>query len=660
MNQTAQGLAALGRGPDTMLVHMAPQEVAGLQALAMKHGGSLTINPETGLPEAGFLSSILPMVAGFALGPAGFALMSAPMAGLAVGGISALTSGSLSKGLMAGLGAYGGAGLGESLMGAGAGAAGTAGTAAAASELAGTQAALQQNALTNLGIPSSAAAGTGAMSFAPSATTNILGNAANVAGPMSVPVTTSQLIGGIPQVATATAMPVPAMAPTFSEGLSQMGSGLKDVFSSGDKALAFAKENAYPLGAVGLSALAGMQPKALKASPQDQGMIRPYTYARTKNKAAFEEVEGEPLSSKERQYFNDQYTALAPYKAPGPEYMAAGGPVEAMSNANAIGMNTGYPQSDIRTGAYATPYQQPISRNVVSGAQDAAVNPYTGQAQFAEGGSIGGYTYDPVTQTYTKKAGEGATTVSPTGGISKASGFSGSSDGSGGPPSGPIAPTTPEEFAEQSARNQKFNDFATAVSKMGIGSMLMGALDSVLGGINEARGQAAVGSYGGGSFAEQDALNAAMSSPSTGVGNPAESGGGSNQESTGFTSGADASGYGGGDLGSFLAGGGLTALAQGGMSNLGGYSDGGQLLRGPGDGVSDNIPAMIGQKQQARLADGEFVVPARIVSELGNGSTEAGARQLYAMMDRVQKARRKTVGKDKVATNSRAAKLLPA
>ena len=101
-------------------------------------------------------------------------------------------------------------------------------------------------------------------------------------------------------------------------------------------------------------------------------------------------------------------------------------------------------------------------------------------------------------------------------------------------------------------------------------------------------------------------------------------------------------------------------FAGGGISNLGDYSDGGRLLRGPGDGISDSIPATIGQKQQARLADGEFVVPARIVSELGNGSTEAGARQLYAMMDRVQKARKKTVGKDKVATNSRAAKLLPA
>jgi hypothetical protein len=109
-----------------------------------------------------------------------------------------------------------------------------------------------------------------------------------------------------------------------------------------------------------------------------------------------------------------------------------------------------------------------------------------------------------------------------------------------------------------------------------------------------------------------------------------------------------------------MAYGGLAALAQGGMSNLGGYSDGGRLLRGPGDGVSDSIPAVIGKKQPARLADGEFVVPARIVSELGNGSTEAGARKLYAMMERVQRARGKTTGKNKVAANSRSDKYLPA
>jgi hypothetical protein len=101
--------------------------------------------------------------------------------------------------------------------------------------------------------------------------------------------------------------------------------------------------------------------------------------------------------------------------------------------------------------------------------------------------------------------------------------------------------------------------------------------------------------------------------------------------------------------------------AMGGLGSLGGYSDGGRLLKGPGDGVSDSIPATIGaNKQPARLADGEFVVPARIVSELGNGSTEAGARKLYAMMDRIQKSRGKTVGKGKVATNTRADKHLPA
>jgi len=100
--------------------------------------------------------------------------------------------------------------------------------------------------------------------------------------------------------------------------------------------------------------------------------------------------------------------------------------------------------------------------------------------------------------------------------------------------------------------------------------------------------------------------------------------------------------------------------AAGGLSSLGGYSAGGRgrLLRGPGDGVSDSIPAIIGRKQPARLADGEFVIPARVVSEIGNGSTEAGARKLYAMMDRVQKARGKTL--KNVAANSRADKYLPA
>ena len=83
--------------------------------------------------------------------------------------------------------------------------------------------------------------------------------------------------------------------------------------------------------------------------------------------------------------------------------------------------------------------------------------------------------------------------------------------------------------------------------------------------------------------------------------------------------------------------------AHGGImhSSLGGYAAGGnpRLLKGPGDGMSDNIPAVIGQKQPARLADGEFVIPADVVSHLGNGSTEAGAKKLHEMMNKIRKAR---------------------
>ena len=78
-------------------------------------------------------------------------------------------------------------------------------------------------------------------------------------------------------------------------------------------------------------------------------------------------------------------------------------------------------------------------------------------------------------------------------------------------------------------------------------------------------------------------------------------------------------------------------MAKGG--SLGSYSDGGSLLKGKGDGMSDDIPASIAGVQPARLANEEFVVPADVVSHLGNGSSEAGAKVLYDMLDKVRKAR---------------------
>jgi hypothetical protein len=96
---------------------MTPGEVKGLQQLAMANGGSLTINPDTGLPEAGFLKSLLPTLIGVGLAATG---IGAPMAGLMVGGFEAMRTGDIGKGLMAGLGAYGGAGLASGLQSAGA------------------------------------------------------------------------------------------------------------------------------------------------------------------------------------------------------------------------------------------------------------------------------------------------------------------------------------------------------------------------------------------------------------------------------------------------------------------------------------------------------------------------------------------------------------
>jgi hypothetical protein len=101
--------------------------------------------------------------------------------------------------------------------------------------------------------------------------------------------------------------------------------------------------------------------------------------------------------------------------------------------------------------------------------------------------------------------------------------------------------------------------------------------------------------------------------------------------------------------------------ARGGImqSSLGGYAAGGnpRLLKGPGDGMSDNIPATIAGKQPARLADGEFVIPADVVSHLGNGSTEAGAKILHAMMTKVRKER---TGNPKQGKQINPRKFLPA
>jgi len=110
------------------------------------------------------------------------------------------------------------------------------------------------------------------------------------------------------------------------------------------------------------------------------------------------------------------------------------------------------------------------------------------------------------------------------------------------------------------------------------------------------------------------------------------------------------------------AGGGIVALSKGGEPT---FEYGGttaktgepRMVRGAGDGMSDNVPATIEGVQEARLANDEFVVPSDVVADIGNGSSNAGAKKLYVMMDRVRKARHGTV---KQPPEIRAERFMPA
>jgi hypothetical protein len=290
---------------------------------------------------------------------------------------------------------------------------------------------------------------------------------------------------------------------------------------------------------------------------------------------------------------------------------AVGGPVETMSAMNSIGANTNYPMAQLQTPLYSNPaMQRPEPVNVISPSGDSSVGAYTGEAKFALGG--------PVAQAALAPQMEGAYSYS-------------------------YDPNT-MQFTQTGTPRPVYNT---------PGSFMGKAINTLMGKQAEAINHGAKVSGGMAQPAAAPAMPAqpAYTPPSIpAYQSPEQQLGLGNFYSMMDRQLAGLQGLGGYD--GYAAG--------GGVSHLGDYSDGGRLLKGPGDGVSDSIPAVIGERQPARLADGEFVVPARIVSELGNGSTEAGARKLYAMMDRVQKARGKTVGKGKVAANTRSEKHLPA
>ena len=180
LHKAARGLAALGRGEDKMLVHMTPREVEGLQALAVSSGGSLTVNPKTGLLEAGWLSTLLPMVAGAAATYFSGGTLAPLVAGALGGGVGAKIEGE--DPMMGAVGgAFGGAfggGLTSGLIGRGASALGQQAGAQVASQAA-TDAALQSG-MQSLG---QGAMANSAAALTPGSSMNALQGAAQAALP---------------------------------------------------------------------------------------------------------------------------------------------------------------------------------------------------------------------------------------------------------------------------------------------------------------------------------------------------------------------------------------------------------------------------------------------------------------------------------------------
>jgi hypothetical protein len=345
----AQHVQNQGRGEDKVLVHMTPGEVRGLQAIAMQHGGSLTINPKTGLVEANFLKSILPVVAGAALAPF---TGGASMAALLVGGGTALMTGSLEKGLMAGLGAFGGASLAGSLSAAGA--ATTAGKTVTPG-LAGT-----------------------------------------------VPVTAQPVVGAAPMATSSYVPSVSTLAPTASTTapvtFSNMGSGIKALGTEAGRA-EFMRAAGDTKGLITKAGLAAA-PMMFSAEEPDTGGKKPQEYIRPYGFDFKPSAETDPNfrfrtgekgeSTAEQRYFNPTFTPMGVYKAgtePGPSFY---GTPTADQYALYSGPRQGGITDVIPEGQLGSGFQKfvPQLNQFTQGRIDAITGP-SSQGRFAAGGVAG-------------------------------------------------------------------------------------------------------------------------------------------------------------------------------------------------------------------------------------------------------------------------------
>jgi hypothetical protein len=566
----------------------------------MAHGGTLTINPETGLPEAGFLDSLMPTLLGGAATFFSGGAITPFMAALGTGAITALTSKDLGKGLMAGLGAYGGSSIVSGLAGL----------------------------------------GTGAMSAEAG------GAAVQAAGVDPLSFQADQIAQNAIAPKLANASYYDKLAAGASKAMSNPGDALS-AFGGGSKL-----KGAAMFAGPAMAAFSAVdEPKTTMPEKSKTAFIRSYYKdPETGQQRANPAIPAEDWGTRnfgERIYAaNGGLMALAGGGQTAYDYLdrkrstSSDGeivvddtpPKPSLPPIGSDGKGSYIYNKELKKWVW-TPDVKPV----------VPVNPGV-EVLIGEGGGNDGVTGQQ------GSGGQGQT------GYGMLANLAGEAQRAGFTTIGSFLSSA---IPENAAYNK--TDLATGLPTKGA---FTAADLAALSGKNDKGSSVSLAADADARQAAQDnADNPANSNPMGGDVTSSTPGGGVDPNAG--EGGVGGVGNVGGNFGdtspdSIANGGMVGRYAQGGLGSLGGYSDGGRLLRGPGDGVSDSIPATVGGRQPARLADGEFVVPARIVSELGNGSTEAGARALYKMMDRIQANRRKTTGKNKVAVNSKSHKYLPA
>ena len=755
-HSTAKGIASLGRYGDDVIVHMSREEVKGLQALAKANGTSLTINPHTGMPEAFKLGRIFkavaPIAAGWALGPGGFGLFSSPLtAALAVGAGTGLLTGNLGQGLMAGLGAYGGFGLGDTFAKMGATTAGgltptmTANVTQAATGAPLVGASSQFiSPFTPQGIAGGAGLGVG--------TVNSAGLAANSVGHVQNAILSNQvrnaaLTGINPAFNAANNINAANVASNTApvSGFTKSGQGIKNLFTFGDDTTksgwqqfkdaagtpatattpAKAATDFQAIGKLAGPGLAiaegaGAFDEPVYTTLQGTRMKRvPTGTYDAQGRPEYKYVPAESYAPTETLNLNNPYENYAYMTPPPPLKLAAsGGEIQSYATGGTI-------QSGGIRDLYGTPDNQPTISPGLSGfglgrlnnlASEQALNQAQtlgyamgGPVSFADGGNSN---KEPIALPSLIPDANMIPSVAPTNTLTDSQIVAA------------MQALDPNQNQMPNQTNDSLIAKVAANLKEDPNYKPVNPVEEVI--VKQMRGDNNMQTT---NTSTQDSGSTTPSyptatsyNPSTAIG-PTYYAGLNAPRSRGYAIGGDvgmdlnsipslnvnlvnkpkedpknsnpvnpiANIFGGLFRGSFglgqgyspnmgMPGGvnnsnlgmlGLLGLLRGVVPSLTPkeyalnvntgkqepqYAQGG-YLDGQGDGMSDSIPATIEGKQPARLADGEFVIPADVVSHLGNGSTKAGSKRLYAMLDKVRHAR---TGTKKQGRQIKAEKYLPA